>query len=1357
MNGKVTYRQQFAHCGKPRCRKCREGMGHGPYWYAYQTENGISTRTYVGKHLPPEAQALVEALHEQTRDTGTSALTVTLTGLTHATVRLFALGQFRLERRRGQQWQPVTDPAWQQRHVRALLGYLVSSPTRTVRRKNAMAALWPNQDAQIASDNLDTCVETLSQLLEPVRSARGQRTRHGLPLLRSEGESLILAEQARVWVDADAFEYLLSQARAVSAEARATAVEEKQRLLEEAAALYTGEYLPEERQARGIITRRRGLQSYWIALLLELAELRITHGAIPGAIEMLNHLLANDPLNEAAVQLLITALAQSQRRGEALRAYQRLVDLLQREYDSIPSERTRTLYEAVLRGDDQAVLPGSGVSSGTSTASWEIESISATPLLPVSQTGWRLDSVSAEMKGRVDNAEEIFSGEGGTPAVVPGEESAMHGRASTGNTGISPVSVRQHNFSSPDDLNTLQIGRTHQGPLIGRDRELGILRTLLLSAEQYAHRQAADRKKVAGIPLDTQHSAQCAILMGEAGIGKTRLAEEVSREAQRRGWNVLWSRVYSQESGVPYRLWTEVLRKAIGQGIWEEEEVGSHPAIYQPLTALLPELEALLPPRNLPGPALEQEQSRLWDAVYHLLCTASEDIPLVVVLDDLQWADGGSCQLLAHLARRVHNYPIVFIGTCRENEISAQAPYPLRRLIEEMLREHSVMTLDVEPLTSEQISALVSHIPNLPEGVVQHIQVQAAGNPFFAEELARTTPPTLPKTITAALGHRISRLSDLCRLLLGSAAILGGSFEYPIICAMGIEKPGGIAADEDTILDVLDEALQAGVLTEEGTGAHILYHFWHPLLVSHLYESISLTRRTRLHRRAAEVLQEMYQGRQEEIAATITDHLVKGGAEPVRIMRYAELAGDRAYLLSVYTEAERYYRLAVEYAERVSGAWRGVRANSTEQANFAIAIEPFHFIVLMERLAECVMILGNFEETRRLYARILELHTLHHDLVTDAQYEAQVQSLLWGEIERTWRYTGDKERARECSERSEQVLREAGVQGGPAWAKLRYQQSSLYWQQGRYEDAHAAAQEALLLFEQHPTVVQVTPRTRIQRTLAGDPVELGRTHALLGALANGVGKRTQALAHLNTALKIFEQYDQKRGIAHVSCNLGYVHLKKAEYELALASLQRSLRLAEQLGDAPLASVVFSNLGELVAASGGSGDLEEAEQWYKKSLVLAKRFNDREYMSRWNAGLAAVLQEQGKHDEAAACIRHALGIGRAMHNSPCIGVALLALANLRVAQAQAFSKQLPKVRTRLLMHAKEDIQRVLALEGLEAETRTRSQLILAQISLLMGAMKKAKALAEHVIDEAQRHELASVEEKARRLLKEQLIY
>src|SRR5437588_6275205 len=108
--------------------------------------------------------------------------------------------------------------------------------------------------------------------------------------------------------------------------------------------------------------------------------------------------------------------------------------------------------------------------------------------------------------------------------------------------------------------------------------------------------------------------------------------------------------------------------------------------------------------------------------------------------------------------------------------------------------------------------------------------------------------------------------------------------------------------------------------------------------------------------------------------------------------------------------------------------------------------EQFHFIYLLEHLAECVMILGNFEEARRLYERILELRTLQSTFEpeTASQYEAQVRSLLWGEIERTWRYTGDKARAQECCERSEQVLREAGVVAGPAGAKLRYQQGRLH-------------------------------------------------------------------------------------------------------------------------------------------------------------------------------------------------------------------------------------------------------------------------------------------------------------------------
>src|SRR5258707_9488790 len=84
------------------------------------------------------------------------------------------------------------------------------------------------------------------------------------------------------------------------------------------------------------------------------------------------------------------------------------------------------------------------------------------------------------------------------------------------------------------------------------------------------------------------------VLMGEAGIGKTRLAEETAREAQLRGWAVAWSYVYAQESGIPYRLWTEVLRRIITQGLWQEQDLARHPHMFEPLEALLPEMRDLL-------------------------------------------------------------------------------------------------------------------------------------------------------------------------------------------------------------------------------------------------------------------------------------------------------------------------------------------------------------------------------------------------------------------------------------------------------------------------------------------------------------------------------------------------------------------------------------------------------------------------------------------------------------------------------------------------------------------------------------------------------------------------------------------
>ncbi|HEU0002417.1 MAG TPA: DUF6788 family protein, partial [Ktedonobacteraceae bacterium] len=916
MDSKITYHQQVSYCGKPRCRRCREGTGHGPYWYAYQTVNGRTVRTYVGKELPTELQAQATGVAEESSEPRASEVA-------GAVVRLYVLGQFTLERHNGQRWQAVTDASMQHQRVRSLLTCLISSPGRKLGREQVIELLWPDLDFDTASHRLDKAVHSLRQLFEPSRSRPATTN-----LLLTEHATMLLADQSQVWVDADAFESLLARARASNDPGQS------EQLLEEAMLLYAGDYLPEERHVDWTQTRRESLQRGWIGLLLELADLRIAREAISSAIDTLDRLLAIDPTNEAAVQRLILLLAQAGRRGEALRIYQRFAAILKQEYRMAPLKETRALYEAAQRGNTAALT------------------LAAAPTLSATQ--------------------------------------AAH----------------ETQLAEPEARPAMQVGRSNQSRLVGRDAELLSLRQALLDTEQARRMKLAGQKKSATSPtLESGHRVQFVMLMGDVGIGKTRLAEEMGREATRRGWTVTWTRAYIQETSVPYRMWTETLRKAMSRGLWQRQEIARRPLIYQALRALLPELEDLLPPPDPSAVSPEQEQLRLWEAARALLATISESAPLLIVLDDLQWADSSSCELLAYLVRQLRHQPVLIAGTCRDIELPPT--HPLRSVLNDLQREQSIETLTVQPLTDEQIRALISP---LPEPVAQRIQARAAGNPFFAEELARNVsampalasnasaapdlPATLPDTIAAVLDLRLGRISSDCQRLLVRAAVLGGSFEFNALRAL---ENGPNASDEDTLLDLLEEALQAGMLSEEGSGTRITYHFWHPLLVSHLYDGLSAGRRASLHRRAAAALVRLYSDRAQEPAAAIAYHLVNGGAEPANIAHYAELAGDRAYALSAYPEAVRHYKLALD--------------NIGTLAASAGADEHLRLANLLERLGECTRVQGKPEEARDYFERALQVHEVYRLSAPnlDKRYEAQIDALLWVEIGKTRYIMGDDE------------------------------------------------------------------------------------------------------------------------------------------------------------------------------------------------------------------------------------------------------------------------------------------------------------------------------------------------------------
>jgi tetratricopeptide (TPR) repeat protein len=192
-------------------------------------------------------------------------------------------------------------------------------------------------------------------------------------------------------------------------------------------------------------------------------------------------------------------------------------------------------------------------------------------------------------------------------------------------------------------------------------------------------------------------------------------------------------------------------------------------------------------------------------------------------------------------------------------------------------------------------------------------------------------------------------------------------------------------------------------------------------------------------------------------------------------------------------------------------------------------------------------------------------------------------------------------------------------------------------------------------------------------------------------------------------------------------------------------------MAEQVGDVSLLSVVFGNMRVL---STRLGNLVEAEARFKQGLELSERSHGSVYISLLNGYLATVLQDQGKLDAAIVCIRRALNIGREMNLAACFNFGLIVLAYMRMRLAlrctQEDSSSLP-VRTRLLTHAQLTVHRALAFEGLEAEMKTEGQIVLAQLSLVLGEVEAAQQQLEDILEEAGRYELSWLLAGAQRLL------
>ena len=428
-----------------------------------------------------------------------------------------------------------------------------------------------------------------------------------------------------------------------------------------------------------------------------------------------------------------------------------------------------------------------------------------------------------------------------------------------------------------------------------------------------------DRLDLARKAVEVEGALRVVLISGEAGMGKTSLALECARAAHGDGAVVLYGRA-DEDVSVPYGPWAEAITHLATHappGVTEK---------LAPHGGSLARIAPALAPR-FDGPwagGADAETARyvLFGAVASALGVASELSPVVLVLDDLHWADAPSLQLLRYLVTTAPAIKLLVVATFRDAEVGAASP--LADLLGALHREASVERLVLRGLDDVELLALMEAAAGQAmdgDGVALRdaLAAETDGNPFFVGELLRHLAETgaiyqdagrwvaatdlrdrgLPVSVVEVVGRRVARLGGPGGRVLAVASVIGRDFDLTLLARAA-------EVDEDELLDVMDQAVDAA-LVENVAGDR--FTFVHALIEHTLYESLAPARRARLHRRVAEAIEDASGDDLDDRAAELAHHWGRATApdDLAKALHYATAAGDDALRRLAPDEAVRWY------------------------------------------------------------------------------------------------------------------------------------------------------------------------------------------------------------------------------------------------------------------------------------------------------------------------------------------------------------------------------------------------------------------------------------------------------------------
>jgi DNA-binding SARP family transcriptional activator/Tfp pilus assembly protein PilF len=727
----------------------------------------------------------------------------------------------------------------------------------------------------------------------------------------------------------------------------------------------------------------------------------------------------------------------------------------------------------------------------------------------------------------------------------------------------------------------------HRIPFVGRRRELATLNRHFQEMVQ-------------------ARQGRLVLIDGEAGVGKTRLGQQWL--VQIRNAQILTGRCFEAEHGVPYHPWIDILRASLSKIDWQSLEIP--PLWLVELARLVPELRVNqpdLPEASTPEPGLVR--GRLAEAVRQWIQALSQQQPVCLFLDDLQWIDRASLALLEYVLRHARDIPLLILGAQREVEIGPG----WQRNQTLLMREGVCHRIALYRLSSADVNNMAHNIgfhTTDSQAFLKRLFRETEGNPLFVVEILRTlqgidVDPAgdwpIPSTVQGVIQSRLDRLPGLARQLLAVASITGQAFDYQTL-----QKITG--QPTDSILTALEEGTDAGLLQEQDGG----YDFTHDKIRAVLYANLSTPRRRHLHARVAEALETLNANDLAPHLSILAHHFAAAG-NLTRARNYALRAACRAVELYADEDALAEYERAAALSEDLG---------DDLPAQLAAEVRPFQpfgsetgptvgvWPLIHSQRGLVYQRIGRYAEAEQEFRLALK----HATQRSRPDEEALVHNLLSFLSYLRGNYDAVATHAQQAIEEAAQAG--VGLRARSLQATGLKNLGIVAYQIGEYDRALDLYHQALEIFQ-----------------VVGDKLGMGACYNNIGFLEDTRGNFDVAIVSFEKALDLRRELGQIEGQAVHLANIGRVYVHKGDVKQARTYLEQAFALSEEIKANWVLIKVYRTLSEAAILQGEwSTALENA----RRAEALAEELGSKEDLGgvlRLLAEIAAAWSESQLGDPA----------------------------------------------------------------------------------------------------------------------------